>query len=127
MPTHAPREHESLKVHALPSLHEPLTGTNVQPPRPSQLSAVQTLLSLHEYGVPLHTPSTHLSSFVHASPSSQGRPPLQDTLGAVAAVSASALLLTAGVISSSSAKVLQPASAMRAHAEIRKAVGWSRA
>jgi hypothetical protein len=109
VPRQTPATQVSFVVHALPSLHGPLIARNVQPPRPSQLSAVQTLSSLHEYGVPLHTPSTHLSSFVHASPSVQGFPRLQDTWGAIAAVSAWSLLLTPGPTSSPSARVLQTA------------------
>jgi hypothetical protein len=101
----------------------------MQPPLPSQLSAVQALLSSHEYGVPLHTPSTQLSFLVQAIPSSQERLPLQNAPFAVAALTMSApsLPLPVRPASPSPDAELHAATAMRAHEKTRKIVGQSRA
>jgi hypothetical protein len=69
VPRQTPATQLSLMVHEFPSLHRPETGACMQPPSPSQVSAVQLLPSSQEYGVPAHTPPEHESLNVHALPS----------------------------------------------------------
>jgi hypothetical protein len=63
----------SLAVQALPSLQATLLAPLTQPLLGSQLSLVQTLLSLHDTAAPLHDPPLHASFWLQALPSSQGR------------------------------------------------------
>jgi hypothetical protein len=67
----------SAPLHTFPSLHDVpfTTGTFRQPATGSQLSVVQTLLSLQLSGVPaVHTPAWHVSVPLQRSPSGQGVP-----------------------------------------------------
>jgi hypothetical protein len=55
-----PPEHTSLTVHASPSEHAAVLLALMQPAAASQLSVVQTLLSLQLNGVPAwHVPNAH--------------------------------------------------------------------
>src|SRR5712671_3516024 len=119
VPRQTPATQLSFVVHELPSLHDPELGVCVQPPAPSHASAVQGLLSSHEYGVPLHTPSTQTSPLVHASPSSQGRPALQDDRDE----SAASFAVKPAWTSFSPAPVPHATTAIRAYADRRRAMG----
>jgi len=72
----APATQVSFAVQGLPSLHDPLTGVCTQAPvAGSQLSAVQTLLSLQLSGSPgWHEPFSQRSKYVQGLSSAlQGR------------------------------------------------------
>jgi hypothetical protein len=70
---HAPLLQLSAVVQALPSLHAAKLFVWMQPVAGLQESSVQGLASSHVDKPPLtQTPPAHTSSFVHASPSSQG-------------------------------------------------------
>src|SRR5512140_338424 len=56
----------SLTVHGLPSSHALVLFVKTQPVTGSQVSVVQTLLSLHTTGVPLHVPPPQVSPVVQA-------------------------------------------------------------
>jgi hypothetical protein len=69
-PTHAPPEHASPVVHALPSLHETVLFVCTQPEPGSQLSSVHRLLSLQSgAGPPTQAPPEHASPVVQPFPS----------------------------------------------------------
>ena len=72
-PTQVPASHVSRTVHGSALLQAtPVSGTCTQAPVVgSQLSAVQLLPSLHDLGVPVHTPARQVSPVVHACWSSQ--------------------------------------------------------
>jgi hypothetical protein len=74
---HAPLWQVSLPLQTFPSAHAvpSLTGVLVQPKTGSQVSVVQTLLSLHEGGLPaVQAPLWHVSLPLQTSPSGQGVP-----------------------------------------------------
>ena len=71
VPTHVPREHLSVVVQALLSLHGATLFEWTQPLAGLQLSSVHTLPSLQlGAGPPTHFPAEHLSAVVQALPSS---------------------------------------------------------
>ena len=69
-PTHAPPEHVSLVVHALPSLHETVLLVCTHPVDVLHESSVQPLPSL-QFGAapPTQAPAVHVSPVVQALPS----------------------------------------------------------
>ncbi len=72
-PTHTPPEQASPVVHALPSLHEPVTFVCAQPVAGTHESAVHTFPSLQFAAAPpTHTPPEQVSAVVHAFPSLHG-------------------------------------------------------
>jgi hypothetical protein len=72
-PTHAPPEHVSAVVHALPSSHAAVLFACVQPLAGAHASLVHGLLSLQLGAAPpTHEPPAHVSAVVHALPSLQG-------------------------------------------------------
>jgi hypothetical protein len=69
-PAHAPPEHASFVVQALPSLHGALLLTYTQPEAGLQESSVQRLPSSQvRGGPPMHVPPEHVSPVVHTLPS----------------------------------------------------------
>lgn len=70
----APATHASPIVQALPSLHVLATGVLMHPLTAEQVSSVHTLASSHVAGCPAQLDPLHLSSAVHAFPSSQVAP-----------------------------------------------------